>query len=110
MIGSMTSIMYAIASSCSMITWRGLTYRWIQTRCDPMDLLVSLKMYAYFNGFVHCTKITGCHICWTILTSRFMESSKTSHWQLGKIILTYIAGTTIFFIMKSTTNYIFLVG
>jgi len=62
----MNSTMYVIASSCSMIIWRVGTYGWIDTRFGLMDVLVSSKMHAYFNGCVHCIKTTKCHICGTI--------------------------------------------
>ena len=34
-----------------------------------------------------------------------MKTPKTSHWQVGKIILRYIVGTINFGIMYSTKNY-----
>ena len=44
------------------------------------------------------------------LISRFMESPKNSHWQAGKRILRYIAGTMNHGILYSTSNDLQLVG
>ena len=44
------------------------------------------------------------------LISRFMDSPKTLHWQAGKRILRYIAGTMNHGILYSTSNDFQLVG
>lgn len=44
------------------------------------------------------------------LISRFMESPKDSHWQVGKRILRYVAGTSRYEILYSRTEYVFLTG
>ena len=75
MIGAMTSTMCIITSSCSMIIWRVGTYRWINTGFGLMDVLVSSKMHAYFNGCVHCIKTTKFHICGTILRLGMVKDS-----------------------------------
>ena len=40
-----------------------------------MDVLVSSKMHAYFNGCVHCIKTTKLHICGTILRLGMVKES-----------------------------------
>ena len=42
--------------------------------------------------------------------SRFMDSPKNSHWQVGKRILRYIAGTLNYGIMYSSSNDLHVVG
>jgi hypothetical protein len=44
------------------------------------------------------------------LISRFMESPQNSHWQVGKRILRYIAGTTGYGILYSKANNFGLIG
>jgi hypothetical protein len=44
------------------------------------------------------------------LISRFMESPKDSHWQVGKRILRYVAGTSSYGILYSSTEYDVLTG
>ncbi|XP_057864409.2 secreted RxLR effector protein 161-like [Cryptomeria japonica] len=44
------------------------------------------------------------------LISRFMDSPKNSHWQAGKRILRYIAGTLDYGILYSITNDFQLIG
>ena len=45
-----------------------------------------------------------------ILISRFMESPKDSHWQVGKRILRYVSGTKDLGIMYSTSENFKLTG
>ena len=47
----------------------------IDTRFGLMDVLVSSKMHAYFNGCVHCIKTTKFHICGTILRLGMVKES-----------------------------------
>ena len=44
------------------------------------------------------------------MISRFMESPKDSHWQVGKRILSFVSGTKDLGIMYSTSNNFKLIG
>ena len=44
------------------------------------------------------------------LISRFMESPKNTHWQVGKMILRYIVGTENFGIQYTSTSNFKLIG
>ena len=50
------------------------------------------------------------NVCSVGLMSRFIESPKDSHWQVGKRILRYVAGTKEYGILYSKTNEFSLIG
>ena len=91
-------------TSTLIVTWKMLSKHDKGTSEDP-------TLYKILVGhFIYLTTKR-----WNIrygvnLISRFMEIPKISQWQIGKIILRYILGTTNFGILYSTTNSISLLG
>ena len=64
---------------------------------EYLGSIISSTLYKQLVGSLMYLTTTRPHITYaTSYISRFMESPKDSHWKVGKRILKYIAGTTIY--------------
>lgn len=100
--------------------------RFKMTKCKPANtpiatgtkqskqdkgLAINPTLYKQLVGSLMYLTTTRPNIMFAIsLISRFMESPKDSHWQVGKSILRYIAGTIEYGILYEASEENHLVG
>ena len=83
----------------------------LKLRKDDDGSLVDPTVFKRLVGILMYLIATRPNIMYGVsLISRFMESSKDSHWHAGKRILRYVSGTKDLSIMYSTSENFKLIG
>ena len=83
----------------------------LQLSKEDFSKRVDLTLYKSMVGSLMYLTATQLDLIRAVsLISRFMETKRDSHWQVGKRILRYVKGTKGFGILYTTNNDFNLVG